>query len=327
MARYSNALGQTHVSVPRPVAEPAKPIELTYFAGMSYCGSTLLSLVLNTHPRILSIGEMGPRVIANRHNYLCSCGSETTECSFFLDVKRRMAEIGAEFDEINMNLRHGFSSHPLTQRALAGRLPIAGLERVRDALRDQLPPVRRRIDALARYNEAFIRCALQSTGKDIFLDATKSPVRVPFLQQLDANLKVVHLVRDPRGYTYSAMKHGAPDAAMAAHQWIRSHGSVERVLDRVPAENYVRVRYEDVCGDPERGLSKLTKFMGAGEFHLPDNYNDYPHHLIGNQMRDSETRRTRIRLDQKWKIALSEEDRKRVWAIAGKQAGRYGYSE
>ena len=40
--------------------EQAHPVDVICLAGASYCGSTLVSFLLNAHPQIHSVGEMGP---------------------------------------------------------------------------------------------------------------------------------------------------------------------------------------------------------------------------------------------------------------------------
>ena len=65
-------------------------INVVYLAGVSYCGSTLLSFILNTHPQIFSIGEMGPYAPFENGGYRCSCGSNIQECPFVIKVKDNM---------------------------------------------------------------------------------------------------------------------------------------------------------------------------------------------------------------------------------------------
>jgi hypothetical protein len=311
---------------PSQAARPdEEPIRLTYLAGISYCGSTLLSLVLNTHPEILSIGEMGPRFIPNRREYLCSCGRTTSDCEFYGEVKRRMARRGVPFDEINMFLRHSFSDGKTMNRLLAGSLRVPALTRMRDAIRDRLPSVRRRIGLLGARNEAFMRSGLQAAGKRVFLDATKDSSRIPFLQGLDVDLRVIHLVRDPRGYLYSARKRRNPSPAEAGEFWVRGHRAVEARLARVPRDRWIRLRYEEIARDPEHKLSELTRFMGAGDFTMMADFNDYPHHIVGNSMRQSSERRAQIRLDEKWRREIPESELAEVWSVAGPLAREYGY--
>ena len=301
------------------------PIPLTYLAGISYCGSTLLSLVLNTHPRILSIGELGPRFIENRERYLCSCGESTSDCGFYVAVKHRMAERGVDFDEVNMFLRHNYSDRPWVNRVLTGSLRIPALDRMRDAVRDRLPGVRQRLAEVRQRNDAFIRSALETAGKRMFLDATKEPRRIPFLQELTSDLRVVHLVRDPRGYLYSARKRSTGDAEAAARHWVDGHGAVEQIVGRLPTDRRIRVRYEDICADPQVRLTALTGFMGLEPFSMMPDFNDYPHHIIGNSMRQSKDRRAQIRLDDSWRKVISAEDQRTVWNVAGEMAERFGY--
>lgn len=49
-------------------------------------------MVLNTHPRVLAIGEMHAPPHPSRfpEKRMCSCGSPMIECEFFTELKRRL---------------------------------------------------------------------------------------------------------------------------------------------------------------------------------------------------------------------------------------------
>jgi hypothetical protein len=51
--------------------DSAPPLGVLYLAGVSYCGSTLMSSLLNAHPQIFSIGEMGPFAPFESEEYRC----------------------------------------------------------------------------------------------------------------------------------------------------------------------------------------------------------------------------------------------------------------
>jgi hypothetical protein len=224
-----------------------------------------------------------------------------------------------------MDLRHRYGDTRLLNAILSGSLRLELLTRIRDSIRDRLPRVKARTEDYRRRNTGFMRAALEVARKSVFFDATKIPARILFLLGAKLDLRVVHIVRDPRAYCYSARRHRGKSATVAGREWVEDHATIEQHLRRVPRDRWIRIRYEDVCRDPELYLSKLTEFAGAGRFVVPDDISDSEHHIIGNAMRKSPDRRRRIRLDESWKRALSNSEIDIVTAIAADLAGRYGY--
>ena len=67
--------------------------EVIYIAGTPYTGSTLLSMLLNAHPQLVSIGEAeGPTRRTDRGSYVCSCESPIAECAFWQRVGVEMRD-------------------------------------------------------------------------------------------------------------------------------------------------------------------------------------------------------------------------------------------
>ena len=93
-------------------------MKVIYIAGTSHSGSTLLDLMLNAHPKIMSVGE-----VVNLHRQLtyknpkkktyrpCSCGAPSLwACQFWSSINERMLQtIGTSLLELDL-LDHGKSS-------------------------------------------------------------------------------------------------------------------------------------------------------------------------------------------------------------------------
>jgi hypothetical protein len=300
-------------------------VRIVFITSTSYSGSTLLSLLLNTHPRILSIGEMGPTVKSESADYLCSCGTPLVECPFFVEVGARMARNGTAHDPLHWDLRHRYSDHPFWNRltlATPYRPILLGL---RDSMRDLVPAWRKRFQDYCRRNGAFIGAALEAAGKDVFLDATKHPSRIPLLARLTRELKVIHLLRDPRGYCYSVRKHRPDSLEVPAQDWVRGNRLAEFYGRRLGRDAWMRLRYESLCRDPARTLRALTEFIGVEPCELPQNFREFPHHVVGNAMRLPSDGRVRIQLDERWRESLSEQDHAVTSELAGELARTYGY--
>ncbi|HEV2843921.1 MAG TPA: hypothetical protein VG477_03670, partial [Thermoanaerobaculia bacterium] len=60
---------------------------VVYIMGHGFSGSTLLTFLLGTHPRIATIGELGIAQLAKEQltpdDYLCSCKAPIRDCDFW----------------------------------------------------------------------------------------------------------------------------------------------------------------------------------------------------------------------------------------------------
>lgn len=302
-----------------------------YVVATGYSGTTLLSMLLDSHPRIVSIGEVD-NVIPNdlrataTDAYLCSCGQPIRRCGFFERLRARCLEQGVTLDLHDFQTGLGGSWPRLARRMAFGATHRAvWLERGRDALLARLPPHRRHVERILERNIAIARAALEVSGKDVFLDTSKTIARVPHLHRhREIDLRVVHVVRDARAFTFSALRHGTRrGAAEAARAWKRTHAAAGRLREVVGEERYLRFRWEDFCARPAAVLDELCGFLGVEPEELVGCVNDRPHHVIGNRMRLAPVRP--IRADERWQATLTPEQRAACERIAGGLNRRFGY--
>jgi hypothetical protein len=208
------------------------------------------------------------------------------------------------------------------------------LEAVRSFALRVLPGVSREFQRILERNGALIEAVCAQRGASIFLDASKEPNRLLYLSRSGRwPLKAVHLVRDGRGVLQSMVKRvlrrpssvfrdrPAMVVTLAKH-WRRVNQACECVLARLPAERWVRVRYEDVCSDPQGAIGPIFRLLGIDPMGLPEDFRQIEHHVLGNHMR---LKQGRIALDEQWREALSPEDLATFDRIAGNVNRRYGY--
>jgi hypothetical protein len=159
---------------------------------------------------------------------------------------------------------------------------------------------------------------------------------------VDADYRVVRIVRDPRGVAYSCAKvvrrpeKSGPDDYMAvwgsrkaARNWVTTNLLVAG-LRRLGVREET-IRYEDLVRDPrgelERVLSRLDLpqpadgigFLSGAEARLSS-----AHTLDGNPMRFSSGAIT-LRPDEEWRSAMAPRDRRLVEAITWPLRRRFGY--
>jgi hypothetical protein len=112
--------------------------------------------------------------------------------------------------------------------------------------------------------------------------------------------------------------------AEAAWRWRRSNEEAEQIVKRLDSRMWTLVRYEDVCEKPEASLRDLYGFIGVDSNAEIADFRAAAHHVIGNAMRLKST--SEIRLDERWRVALGEQDLVEFDRIAGALNRRLGYA-
>jgi Sulfotransferase family len=81
----------------------------------------------------------------------------------------------------------------------------------------------------------------------------------------------LHLIRHPRDQSASLLGLMTPRdassvrprvAALAGRSWLRHHVNILRFLESVPPQRYLRVRGEDLLGDPDTELRAVVRWLG-----------------------------------------------------------------
>ncbi|HUR96226.1 MAG TPA: sulfotransferase, partial [Gemmatimonadales bacterium] len=307
----------------------AKPVQYVCMPGSPFTGSTLLGALLNEHPDCTSIGAATGLIRrTDLATYQCSCGRLFTECDFWISVGARTRELGHPVDVFktdfwNTHLR--VSPHRLVNAALVRSLKWDPLNQVRDAVAGRLPRVRSAIAQAGWNTWSLASAVLGRTGKTIFIDTARDHQRPKYLfAHPGLDVKVIHLIRDPRGNSASIMKHTGTDAAAAARQWRHYNVEAARVRRHLPAASWLSIRYEELCADPRALFERITSFLGVRRGAMQHAFRGQDHHIIGNAMRLKGL--TDIREDRSWETRLSAGDLKVIAEIAGPASRQFGYS-
>src|SRR3954447_898046 len=131
--------------------------KLVYILGTGRCGSTLLDLMLGSHPLIHSTGELDylPEP-AWSNGCTCSCGASTLECPFWTGVRQRY-ERAATVKDLRLGPRTYWRVRHLAK--LATYRPYRPRK-----FRDHLRAMRALADTIAA-----------ESGKPIVIDSSKNP--------------------------------------------------------------------------------------------------------------------------------------------------------
>jgi hypothetical protein len=297
----------------------------------SYHGATLLALLLNNHSQISALGDMLPLRSVDQ---ICACGRRISECDFWQEITAR---VNAE-RFTNLRTMLPVTPWPLSRRRTEGGIVHLSKDprvnraagRVAAIVTDVLAPVAWRLRGrpVADFVDAyrtFYQAVLDLHGTSMFIDGNKSWRKVALLAPklgAVADMKIVHLVRDPRGFAVSSRSHSNTDPREATLLWAELHRRMESLASIAP---YRLLRYEDICRRPEAELRALLDFLGveAEDVIAAPKY-ERKHHIIGNRM--LRTFDGNVVLDERWRRELTPDEQRRVLRYAGELAARLGYT-
>jgi hypothetical protein len=305
---------------------------LTFVVCPSFHGATLLGLLLNNHSRISALGDTNPR---RTYDQLCACGARVSVCPFWQEVVASLrTERFSELDTLLPLLPWPLDHHPLegsqvriSNNPLANRLVgrtvasaatycVPLVWRIRPGLLNEYTRVWSDFYSLVR--------RLHGTGMvvDGMKEWRKVRVMAHALRQHSA-VRVIHLVRDPRGFVASTLRH-RPERGLreTAWRWADLHGRMGALASVVPT---MAVRYEDLADNPREVMAAIFAFLGEDDEDVLS-APKFPekHHLMGNAMLFSFD--GTVRVDERWRSALSGQEQRAVLGYVGAMAVKYGYA-
>jgi hypothetical protein len=301
---------------------------------MGRSGSTILEAVLNRVPDLTGTGEL--KFVWQRglrENRRCSCGTPVRECGFWTRV---FTEAYGGLPDERLDALCAAANRYRTRHLAALLLPGARRWYARD-----LAWYRR---DLARLHRAIGTVS----GARVVVDSSKYPSHLFALLQAGdlagcpeagLDIRVVHVVRDPRAVAYSWQRDkDDPDApgarmprlppAVSAAYWSAWNLATER-LARTGGLPYLRLRYEDLIADPAGRVGEVLALAGlpaapvpvtdGGEVEL-----GVSHQVSGNPVRFAQGG-IAIRDDDEWSRAMARRDQHLVNAVTAPVRQRYGY--
>ena len=282
---------------------------IVYIGAVGRSGTTLLERIIATSPDFVSLGEvvhMWERGLLLDEP--CGCGTPFRSCPFWTAVAQRAY---GGWDALDLDRVRAWKHDADRNRYIPFLwFPRLAPRRFRDAL-DQLMAT---LDPLYAAIGAEVS---ESRGHDVVLvDASKHPSYYFVLRRLPHHdVRLLHVVRDPRGVAHSwAKKIARPEAGddmeqlgtlRAVARWT-SHNALFSIggLGRRRA----RLRYERFAQDPSelgRVVHRLTDDLGATTPTITDRTIDLhtDHTVSGNPMR-FRTGPVEIRSDEAWRTAM-----------------------
>jgi hypothetical protein len=264
------------------------PMPLAMTLAAPYSGTTLFAILLARHSQISSDGEIFP--FGYHTPVLCSCGKTQVECPYYREAAAHLLD--ADGKSWNAEL---FAPYPTycrfepVDRALGRLWSNGALGFAQDCLR-ALPHWQRQDRAFVAAHLRFMENSLRLRQARIYLDGAKSVRRaVLFAAAPQVSMKVIHLVRDGRGFCFSYLKNRKlprTHLPLAARVWHNSIQAIDRFQARFPHIPVLNLRYEDLCRDLPATLLRVCRFLDVPyEPALESASSARPCHVLGNRMR------------------------------------------
>ncbi len=302
---------------------------LLFVGGLGRSGTTLVERLLGELPGVCALGEvvhLWQRDI--RSDERCGCGDRFSACEFWTRVGE---------------LAFGGWANVDVYRVLALQAAVERTRHIPRLASPRLPDdYRLRVREYAGYYTAVYRAAAEVTGASVLVDSSKHSALAHCLRwSADLDLRVAHVVRDPRGVAHSWTKVvSRPEAddesemtryspGRSAMLWNAHNAAFGLLAHRgVPL---LRVRYEQFVADPRAGLEALASFAGltleASDLDfLSETHAELSvgHSAAGNPMRFT-VGRIPLRRDDGWLRGLPATDRRLVGAVCAPLLRAYGY--
>jgi hypothetical protein len=268
---------------------------ILYIMGAGRCGSTILSIILGAHPEVENVGEIKAW---SRHKGLPRDRELKDEnYSFWEKVLDEYVSVeGAVLDFSKLeHICNEMETNTKLLRHLRGKVNV-GLE-----------------NAYYKHNRNLVSSIQKVSGKKIVLDSSKSVCRAyKLLTYQKLNVKVIQLIRDPRGAAWSFMKKDVEqkpkNILRAVFDYIFLNGAC--ILIRyLFKEKVIKVKYEDLIDDPVDVIEKIIDFAKLENFNLAslieENSEFKVEHLIdGNRIRKHKF--IKFSPDEEWKKMLPQ---------------------
>ena len=249
-------------------------VRVIFIASLSHSGSTLLDLMLNAHPELVSVGELkqlSRYARFNKHKQAkCTCGKLSVwDCDFWKSV------------------------NDVTNRISGKTIADLNVEDYEEFVGFQ------------KDNVLLFKAIAEVSSKHFIVDFSKSRVRLHLLlNNPELDVLPILLIRNPKGQICSMLqksKYKHLSIGRLMQNYVDTNRRVYRLIKDRP---HHILRYEDLVTRPEDTLGSLMQSIGLS-FDLGQlNWAAQERHNVGgNDMRQDST--SELMLDDKWRHELT----------------------
>jgi uncharacterized protein (DUF2237 family) len=254
--------------------------KLLLIRGLGHSGTTILDLALGAHPQMVGLGEAA-RILERPSPSDAHRGPAQLRGDLRFERRCTCGEVAADCPVWGPVLAW-LPEHDDCSLAVKMKRLIAALERAH---------------------------VLESSSTSWVIDSYQGDFTLPFEQESDLEIRVIHLTRDLRSWVHSRARSGREEGRWLPGlkpmlRWCWMNARHERLLQRCP-HPVLRLGYEQLALDPEASLRRICTWLGLemSEQMLQPGHFSTSHVLSGNRMRFDAKRSAAIRYDASWMAA------------------------
>ncbi len=305
---------------------------MLFTGGLGRSGSTLIEKLLNELPDTFAVGEtvhLWERGVRDQER--CGCGEPFATCAHWQSVGE--TAFGG-WDQIDLDRLIDLRWTIDRSRRLPQIFAALRSRRLND---DEL-------DYVSHLRRVLLGAAETAGQPQVLLESSKHLSTAGLLATDPAlDVRVLHLVRDPRGVAYSWTKEvkrpeAGPDEVMPIYRPERT--AVRWVTDNLGFRTLaslgvptMTLRYEDFLTAPTATIQRIAAFAGLSTGHEALAFLDGNratlrtpmHSIAGNPLRFGGAELI-LRLDDAWRTKLDPSARRIVTGITAPTLRRFGYS-
>jgi hypothetical protein len=302
------------------------PTRVLYLGGLGHSGTSLIGRVLGEVPGIVALGEvvhLWQRGI--RQDECCVCGSRFRACEFWTEVGTRAF---GGWDRVDVH--RILALREMVERAKHVPLLVAAWRGDFAAL----------VAEYAGYYARLYAAAAGVAGARVVVDSSKHSALALCLRHCaEIDLRILHVVRDPRGVAHSLTKAGAETGESAESTWHtparsavlwNAHNAAFGLLGQ-RGTAVLRLRYEDFVADPGTAIHRVATFADldtstlALDFLRGRTVHLGQCHSAAGQPARFTAGPLELRADEAWRRALPPRQRALVGAVCAPLLHAYGY--
>lgn len=268
-----------------------RKIKVVYIASLGHSGSTLLDKILGSYKNNFSVGELNFwdfYINTENHNgdkiyhdfKTCSCGSKVINCEFWKKILKKRKYL--------VNTRELKNE----RRSILGffLFPWKKIENISISNNDYFFLLKDIYYENLKFNKNF----------NYIVDSSKFRNKlVQLIQDKKIDLKIIFLIRDGRGVSYSYEKNENKNFIWANLYWIWTNLILYKIVKK-SKRKFIIFNYDNFAKNPNKNIQKLENFLNLDLSNYVRNINKTVYHNIaGNNMRFKKFKG--IKYDQKWK--------------------------
>lgn len=307
-------------------------MKVLFVTGFGRSGTTIVDSILGQVDGFFSLGEA--QYLWDRgleRNLLCGCGERFRECPVWGPLADELAE--------------GLDDADLRRLAALRDRQGPGRAVVRSVAGDLLPS-QARWEEYVEHTARLYRAVQRATGARVLIDSSKSPAHALVLRRMaerlgEVELRVLHMVRNPRAVAYAWQKHKVYDASgdqpmymarlrlhRSATKWLGWNAAIEVLRCRRGARSLL-LPYEAFTADPRGGVDRVLELLDEQSARLPFTGPrtvelEPVHSVAGNPNRFARGA-VEVRNDEAWKERMGAGRQLAVAALTLPLLVRYGY--